>query len=283
MVPVIIGIGALFFLSSVKLNTQDTVGIAVGLMAVLWVSYFVIQRYFSRAINRLNVSQGSGFRVMAKDRIRDEHKSQPSGRKFYSQGLFQVIHKGQRYQAPDDEERLFKMPIYRKPPEGHKPVLPRPHFGTAGIRGLTNTEITPLLALKMSEIYGAYLSEKRSVGRIKAAVGYDSRYGAAMLAMSAISGLNSAGIDTADCGCITTGGLASYISCHKLDGGVLITGSHTPYDRIGFIILTSDGSYLDIESSRELERRYENYGQSRRPAGPEGIGVNSPAVAPSDC
>lgn len=286
MVPIILVIGAFIFLSSVKIDTKETVGIGVGLIMVLWIAYFVIQRFFYKAMNRVNTSQGGGFRVMTKDRIKEEQQAHPTARKFYSTGLFQIIHKGQRYQAPDREDKLFKIPVYKKHTDSGKlesKASSKAHFGTAGIRGLTNTEITPLLVLKMSEIYGAYLSEKRTIGQIKTAVGYDSRYGAEMLAMTAVSGLNSAGVQTVNCGCITTGGLASYITCNKLDGGVLITGSHTPYDMVGFIILTSDGSYLDIETSRELERHYDNYGQSRKAVKPEGIGINNQATNPSDC
>ncbi|HLD35727.1 MAG TPA: hypothetical protein VJC37_03320 [Planctomycetota bacterium] len=287
MVPVILAVGAFVFMSSVKINTQDTVGIGVGFIAVLWVAYFLIQRFFSKAITKMNTSQGGGgFKVMTKDRIKAEQQSKPAARKFYSQGLFQIVHKGQRYQDPDQEEKLFKMPVYKRNIDSHKPEtrsVNLARFGTAGIRGMTNSEITPLLVLKMSEIYGAYLSEKRTIGQTKVAIGYDSRYGAEMLALSAISGLNSAGVQTVNCGCITTGGLASYITCNKLDGGVLITGSHMPHDMVGFIILTSDGSYLDIETSRELEKRFDNYSQSRQAVRPEGIGINTPAVNPSEC
>ncbi|MBI5779040.1 MAG: hypothetical protein HZA49_06250 [Planctomycetes bacterium] len=287
MIPFILVVGAIIFLLNVKIDTKDTLGIGIGFLVVLWIAYFVMQRFFNKAMNRINTtSRGSGFRVMTKDRIKEEQQTQTAGRKFYSQGLFQIIHKGQRYRSPDEDEKLFKMPVYKKHTDSNRPMSSgsnRAHFGTAGIRGMTNSEITPLLVLKMSEIYGAYLSEKRSIGQTKVAIGYDSRYGVEMLALSAISGLNSAGVQTVNCGCITTGGLASYITCNKLDGGVLITGSHMPHDMVGFIILTSDGSYLDIETSRELERRFDNYGQARQAVKPEGIGINTPAVNPSEC
>ena len=280
MIPLILIVGAFMFLSSVKINTKETLGLGVGLIAVLWIAYFVAQRFFYKAMNRGNTCApgGGGFRVMTKDRIKEDQQVHPTSNKFYSQGLFQIIHKGQRYQSPDKEEKLFKMPVYKRTIDSHKPEtrsVSRARFGTAGIRGMTNSEITPLLVLKMSEIYGAYLAERRVGGHLKVAIGYDSRYGAEMLALSAISGLNSSGIHTMNCKCITTGGLASYIVSNKLDGGVLITGSHTPYDMIGFIILTSDGSYLDIETSRELEKRYANYEQYRKAVKPEDIGVNS--------
>ncbi|MEW6027055.1 MAG: hypothetical protein AB1599_07170 [Planctomycetota bacterium] len=286
MVPLILVAGAIIFMMNVKLDTKDTLGMGVGFLVVVWIAYFVVQRFFYKAINRTQSTHGSGFRVMTKDRIKEEQQTQTAGRKFYSQGLFQIIHKGQRYRSPDEDDKLFKMPIYKKQTADVTPANKKgenAHFGTAGIRGLTNTEITPLLVLKMSEIYGAYLSEKRSIGQTKVAIGYDSRYGAEMLAMTAISGLNSAGVQTVNCGCITTGGLASYITCNKLDGGVLITGSHTPHNMIGFIILASDGSYLDIETSRELEKRFDNYNQARQAVKPEGIGINTPAVNPSEC
>jgi phosphomannomutase/phosphoglucomutase len=276
------------FLLKIKINTQETIQIGIGITVAMWVGFIFFQRFLSKKskAREKNIS-GCGFQIIHKNQPTEpQTKTKPP--KFYSTGAFRIVHKGQR---PDDEsdDRLFRVPIYRKrspvsATQNTEPKLEtKAHFGTAGIRGLTNIEITPLLVLKMSEIYGAYLSSPEVKTKLKIAVGYDSRYGAEMLTQAAISGLNSAGVHTINCGCITTGGLASYIICNKLDGGILITGSHTPYNMTGFIILNSDGSYLDMEHSRELENRFDNYERFRNPVKPENIGNNQEAHDPFGC
>jgi len=130
-----------------------------------------------------------------------------------------------------------------------KPLVVKIQFGTAGIRGKTNIDITPTLALQLGAVFGDYLGNKGTV-----AMGRDTRYGALMLAQSAASGLMSAGVSVRDCGCIPTG-LANFIRQHQLAGGFLVTGSHTPYDMSGLIILLGDGAYLSPEVGRDLENR----------------------------
>ena len=124
-------------------------------------------------------------------------------------------------------------------------------FGTAGIRGRTNIDITPVLAMRMSQCYGDSLGNEGTV-----AVGRDTRAGSDMLARAAAAGLQSAGIDVQDCGIIPTGGLATWVREKKCDGAVLITGSHTPPDRNGFIIMTETGAYLPDSEAVQLERMY---------------------------
>ncbi|MDI6787691.1 MAG: hypothetical protein QME51_04910, partial [Planctomycetota bacterium] len=261
------------FLLGVKIDTKDTLIIGIALLVLMWIGFFIIRHLLTRSATPKNIPPG-GFQVVTKDSRKGEIEHTPAP-KFYSTGGFQITHKGQRYGSMDSEEdRSFKMPVYKKPKPAPEKAQKRVRFGTAGIRGLINTEVTPLLVLKMSGIYGSYLGEKRRADILRVAVGYDSRYGSEMLKNSAISGLNSAGIHTLNCGCIPTGALASYIVINKLDGGILITGSHTPYNMTGFIILSSDGSYLNMETSRELENRYYNYDQCFNPVAPEKIGAN---------
>jgi phosphomannomutase / phosphoglucomutase len=152
---------------------------------------------------------------------------------------------------------------------GVKPAL----FGTAGIRGLTNIHITPLLALKIAQVYGDYLGNRGTV-----ALGHDTRYGAQMLVQSTASGLISSGISVLDCGCLPIGGLACMVMQNRLAGGIMITGSHTPYEMIGIIILESDGAYLAHKTAREIESRYYNYDKRQVVIKPEQLGVYSGAV-----
>lgn len=148
-------------------------------------------------------------------------------------------------------------------------------FGTAGIRGLTNVEITPLLALKIAQVFGDYLGNSGKV-----AVGRDTRFGARMLSDAAACGLASAGLKVEDCGVVPTGCIATYITERKLQGAILITGSHTPPDRIGLIVMMSDGAYVPDHVARTLERLYEQYETRKCVTPPDRIGSIMPADRP---
>src|SRR3990167_5328292 len=94
-------------------------------------------------------------------------------------------------------------------------------FGTAGARGFTNTEITPEFALKIAASYGIYLNKTQRKD-ITVAIGYDTRYGAEMLAGICQSGLLSVGINVLNVRCITSGGFSANLLKHNLAGGILI-------------------------------------------------------------
>ncbi|MCE9584689.1 MAG: hypothetical protein K8T20_19530 [Planctomycetes bacterium] len=144
----------------------------------------------------------------------------------------------------------------------------QPHlFGTAGIRGRTNIDVTPLLALRMSQCLGDHLGNEGTV-----ALGRDTRPGSDMLARAASAGLQSAGIAVQDCGIIPTGGLATWIREKKCDAGVLITGSHTPPDRNGYIIMMEHGGYIPDDEAVLLERMYAAVGQRAETIGADRLG-----------
>ena len=124
-------------------------------------------------------------------------------------------------------------------------------FGTSGVRGTTNSEMTPRMALELSQCYGTLLGAQSRV-----ALGRDTRYGAQMLEAAAASGLNSAGVDVEHCGVLPMSALASYIVSERLTGGVLVTGSHMPPDRIGLILMNSEGAYAPYSVTDEVEKLY---------------------------
>lgn len=152
-------------------------------------------------------------------------------------------------------------------------------FGTAGIRGVTNVEITPELALRMATVAGDRMSE--TLGRRPSAgVGHDTRYGAEMLARVSAAGLASAGCAVQFYGCVSTGVLSLNVARGGLDGGILITGSHMPPDRIGFIVLQSDGSYAPPEITDDIERRYREFDRRTRRVPADAIGIVEEALHP---
>jgi phosphomannomutase len=125
-------------------------------------------------------------------------------------------------------------------------------FGTAGIRGVTNAGITPELALRLARAYGDWLRANGAAHR-SVAVAHDTRWGAEMLARAAASGFASAGLHVQFYGCVSTGVFSLNVARTGQDGGLLVTGSHMPPDRIGLILLGGDGAICPFPVTDRVE------------------------------
>lgn len=120
-------------------------------------------------------------------------------------------------------------------------------FGTSGVRGYTNSEITPQLAMDVGAAFGALLGSGK-----KACTGRDTRFGSHMLELATGSGLMSQGIDVTECGVVPTPVLA-YMVSEEADCGIMVTGSHLPPNMVGIIPLLKDGAYLPDEQAKYVE------------------------------
>lgn len=158
--------------------------------------------------------------------------------------------------------------------------MPKRLFGTAGIRGITNTEITPDLALQIAVCWGDWLNRQKGTAKVQTAVGHDTRYGAEMLARIAAGGLASSGCHVHFTGCVPTGVFSMFLARNKLEGGILITGSHMPPDRIGIVCMLGDGAYIPVEISDPIEEAYRNYDRAAHRTKPEEIGRIEEAFHP---
>lgn len=118
-------------------------------------------------------------------------------------------------------------------------------FGTNGIRGLVNKELTPEMAAAVGEAVGSFFNE----GTIL--VGYDARTSSPMLANALISGLTATGCNVLQAGMAPTPTLQYAVKTHELDGGVIITASHNPPEYNGIKVLWNDG--IEISRDQELE------------------------------
>ena len=125
-------------------------------------------------------------------------------------------------------------------------------FGTAGIRGVTNTGITAELALRVARAYGDWIAKNRKK-KGSVAVGHDTRWGAEMLARAAASGFASAGLHVQFYGCVSTGVFSLNVARTKQEGGLLVTGSHMPPDRIGLILVEGDGAIAPFSVTDQVE------------------------------
>jgi phosphomannomutase/phosphoglucomutase len=121
-------------------------------------------------------------------------------------------------------------------------------FGTNGIRGLVNKELTPELAITIGSAIGTYF------GGGNLLVGHDARTSSPMLAKAVIAGLTAAGCHVLFAGMAPTPALQYAVKNHKLEGGVVITASHNPPEYNGIKVVWSDG----IEIAREQEIEIEN-------------------------
>jgi len=121
-------------------------------------------------------------------------------------------------------------------------------FGTNGIRGVVNKELTPELAVKIGVAIGTFFGKSTLI------VGFDARTSSPMLAKAVMAGLNAAGCNILFAEMAPTPALQYAVKTRKVDGAVIITASHNPPEYNGIKVVWKDG----IELSREQEIKIEN-------------------------
>lgn len=123
-------------------------------------------------------------------------------------------------------------------------------FGTDGIRGIANKDLTPELAFKVGRA-GAYVLSKGKKGKI--VVGKDTRKSGDMLEAALTAGICSMGIDVISLGVVPTPAVA-YLT-RKYDGlaGVVISASHNPVEYNGIKFFNEKGYKLNDEIEEEIE------------------------------
>lgn len=120
-------------------------------------------------------------------------------------------------------------------------------FSTTGIRGISNKDITPELAVKLGKTFGTFLGDG-----CKIIVARDTRTSSEMLRDALVSGLLSTGADVTDAGVLPVPALG-YATGKHFDGGVMITSSHNPPQYNGFKFILENG----LEITSEAENRFE--------------------------
>ncbi|WP_313341410.1 phosphoglucosamine mutase [Sedimentibacter sp.] len=124
-------------------------------------------------------------------------------------------------------------------------------FGTDGVRGIANKDLTPELAYKLGRIGGYFLTNGKK--RPKMVVGMDTRISGDMLEGALSAGLNSAGVDVLYLGILPTPAVACMIKILKADGGVMITASHNPVEYNGIKFFNEQGLKLTDETEDSIE------------------------------
>ncbi|MDA3128471.1 phosphoglucosamine mutase [Aliibacillus thermotolerans] len=143
------------------------------------------------------------------------------------------------------------------------------YFGTDGIRGIANKELTPELAFRVGRAGGYVLT--KDVEKPKILVGRDTRISGEMLEGALVSGLLSVGVEVMRLGVISTPGVSYLTKALSAQAGIMISASHNPVEDNGIKFFHSDGYKLSEEQEEQIEKIMEE-DSIPRPTG-AGIGV----------
>ncbi len=123
-------------------------------------------------------------------------------------------------------------------------------FGTDGVRGIANEELTVEMAVNLGRVIATLRD-----GTL--AVGMDARLSSPMFKSAVTAGITSAGCDVVDLGLVPTPALQYYVKCRKdLSGGVVVTASHNPRQYNGIKFIQEDGREFTRSMDEESERMY---------------------------
>ncbi len=127
-------------------------------------------------------------------------------------------------------------------------------FGTDGVRGLANGDLTAELALRLS-VAGAHVLRAAGGGRAVAVVGRDPRASGEFLSAAVVAGLASAAVDVLDVGVLPTPAVAFLTAARDADFGVMLSASHNPMPDNGIKFFARGGHKLDdaVEDRIEAE------------------------------
>jgi phosphoglucosamine mutase len=127
-------------------------------------------------------------------------------------------------------------------------------FGTDGIRGLANVDLTAELALDVA-VAAAHILVENSNDRPRAIVGQDSRASGEFLEAAVVAGLTSAGVDVYRVGIVPTPAVAYLVASTGADLGVMISASHNPMPDNGIKLFQRGGEKLADEVEALVEAR----------------------------
>jgi len=132
-------------------------------------------------------------------------------------------------------------------------------FGTDGVRGLANRDLTAEMAVDLSVAAAHILGEIGAFAdqRPTAVVGRDPRASGEFLEAAVVAGLASAGVDVHRLGVVPTPGAAFLTAMLDADMGVMISASHNPMPDNGIKFLARGGHKLDDDLERQIENRLE--------------------------
>ncbi|RBY91643.1 phosphoglucosamine mutase [Blastococcus sp. TBT05-19] len=145
-------------------------------------------------------------------------------------------------------------------------------FGTDGVRGRANSELTPELALSVARAAAGVLADRDGTSRPVAVVGRDPRASGEMLEAAVVAGLTSAGAEVLLAGVVPTPALAYLTGRADADLGVMISASHNPMPDNGIKLFSRGGHKLPDALEAAIEQTVASgSSEDHRPTG-AGIG-----------
>jgi phosphoglucosamine mutase len=145
-------------------------------------------------------------------------------------------------------------------------------FGTDGVRGLANGDLTPELALSVAIAAGRVLVESDSTHQPLAIVGRDPRASGEMLEAAVVAGLTSVGVNVVRVGVLPTPAVAYLVGQAGADLGVMLSASHNPMPDNGIKLFAAGGTKLPDEMEARIEAAVaDGHGLANRPTG-AGVG-----------
>ena len=132
--------------------------------------------------------------------------------------------------------------------------MARKHFGTDGIRGRANGEITAELALRVGMAAG--LVFVRGEHRHQVIIGKDTRLSGYMIENALVAGFTAVGMDVLQTGPLPTPAIAMLTRSMRCDLGIMISASHNPYDDNGIKLFGPDGFKLSDDIEEEIEKAF---------------------------
>jgi phosphoglucosamine mutase len=122
-------------------------------------------------------------------------------------------------------------------------------FGTDGVRGLANVELTPQVAFDLARAAGDMIE-----GHV--VIGADSRQSGSMFVAAVAAGFNSVGVDTIDLGVLPVGAVSRLCIETGAQLGVMVSASHNPAPDNGIKFFGADGVKVSEDQERAIEARY---------------------------
>ena len=154
-------------------------------------------------------------------------------------------------------------------------------FGTDGVRGVANRELTPDLAYKLG-VAGARVLAGETSHKPLILIGSDTRISCGMLESALTAGICSAGADVIVCGVVPTPAVAYLTRKYRCDAGVVISASHNSFEYNGIKFFSGDGFKLPDSIEDEIENHIRDYdeGNWSRPEGADvGRRLEKPGAA----
>ena len=126
-------------------------------------------------------------------------------------------------------------------------------FGTDGVRGIANSELTYELAIKIGKAAAKILANGKNT-RPKILIGKDTRISSDMLESALFTGICSSGADAIALGVVPTPAVAYLVKKYSADVGIMISASHNSYEFNGIKLFDGNGYKLPDETEEKIEK-----------------------------